>query len=344
MAEPDLPESIILGAFDGIRNTVNRERLSPADLEAAVNVDIDDAKQLRRRRGQTKVHSASHHSAFKARIGHVVVRDGVLGLLGTDYTHEPLATVGSDPLDYAEVGDVLFYASRTVSGKIVDGENLPWGRQGGGSEWLSPVIAPTDTLGAVNGKILKAPPIASIIEAHKGRMFLGDGRLIWVTELYLYDKVDATRGWIPLEHDLTMLASVEAGLLVGTKGGLMMLSGSQAKGWKVTNISRSPVIRGSAVRVPSEVAHPAARESVVPMGNAWMFLTSDGICAAFDDGQVYNLTEKRMQFPDGQNAAAMFREQDGMAQYVASVNSGGTPAGNMAIGDHIDAEIRRRSP
>ena len=72
-----------------------------------------------------------------------------------------------------------------------------------------------------------------------------------------------------------------------------------------------------------------------------MFLAKTGLCAGFNGGQSFNLTQNTMVFPDASNAAALFRRQDGVNSYVAVADSGGTPSSNARIGDYVDAEIRR---
>ena len=52
-APPEAPQTIVLSGFSGMKNTVSEERLKQDELFAAVNVDIDDVGQLRRRRGLT---------------------------------------------------------------------------------------------------------------------------------------------------------------------------------------------------------------------------------------------------------------------------------------------------
>lgn len=337
--QEDLPESIIAGVFNGIRNTVAPERLGLEDLEAAVNVDIDNSGQVRRRRGYDQKNTSAHHSLFEGRSQTFVVRDGMLGPLAADYNHTPLVSVGNDPLDYTEVGDTLYFASLTASGKIAAGAVAPWGEIGGGGVWQSPVIAPTDTMGAISGRFLSRPPTAQHIEAHNGRIYLADDKLIWITELYLYDKIDRTRGFIPVEASTTALFSLEAGLFVGTTQGLYMLSGTQARGMKLSMITPDAVVRGSAVRVPAE--HMRLGEQK-PSGEAVVFLTSGGICAALDSGEVINVTRGKVEFPEAHLAAAMFREQDGIPQYVVAADSGGGPSTEKArIGDYVDAEIIR---
>lgn len=342
-APPDLPESIVLGSFTGIKNTVSAERLGQSDLEAAVNVDIDDVGQLRRRRGRRRVSTAHHHSLVDLKGLTLVVRDGVLGALDRGYTFTPIAPVGMDPLCYTRVGDTIYFASRSASGKIIDGQALPWGEQGGDGQWISPVIRPTETLGAISGKLLSAVPYATEIEAYKGRIYLAAGRVLWVTELYLYDKLERTRGFLMFEDDITMLRGVEDGLYVGTTAQLLFLQGTFAEGLKMSTVMNCGVTQGSSVLVPWSKVHPRARTQPVPEGYGPVFMTGDGICLGLDNGEVYNLTQERVVFPGAIRAAALYREDQGANTYVAVADSAGGPSANARIGDYVDAEIVRAS-
>lgn len=339
--EDELPDSIIVGQFLGLKNVVERERLQMGELRKALNVDIDDAGQARRRRGQTRVSTGSFHSLFD-HCGDVYgVKDGQLGTIGTDYTFSNLATAGS-ALSYASVGDVLYYSSETDSGKIVDGANQAWGQTGGAGDWISPVISPTETLGEVAGMFLHKPPLASRITYYKGRIYLASRRWIWATELYLYDKVDRTKGFIQLAKDIVMLEAMENGIFVGTEDGIHFLGGTMSGGLKNDRISDAIVVPGSEARMPASRVYPQARDSVPAEGDAVVFLTDQGIIAGFDNGQIFNLTHTQVQFPDAASAAGLYREQDGVNQYIASADSRGDPStSKVRIGDYVSAEIVR---
>lgn len=342
-APPELPTSIIVGEFSGIRNTVSPERLGIKELEAAVNIDLDDVGQARRRRGYRKIAAGNWHSLRDLGDIRVAVVDGVLGFLTNGFQHIPLGTVGPDPLTYTRVGGVVYFSSRTVSGKIVDGSIEPWGTTDAGGEWLSPVLRPTATLGAISGKFLTAPPNASEIESYKGRIYLAAGPVLWATELYLYDKVDASKNFIYLEHDITMVRAVGDGLYVGTTAQLLFLRGTFSEGLKASVVMESPVVRGSSVVVPWSKVHPRARTQPMPEGNGPVFMTGQGICVGLDNGEVYNLTQDHMIFPEAVSAAALYREDQGANTYVAVTDSAGGPAANARIGDYVDAEIVRAS-
>ena len=339
-----LPESVVLNKFAGLRNTVTAERLSPEDLQRAQNIDIDNAGQVHRRRGYALVAAGNYHSLHTCGLGTFVAKDGVLGRLDAAYNFTSLNTpAGDEPISYVEVAERLYYASLDVSG-VVDSSYAvaPWGSQTSEGTWHSPVVNPTAHLGAIRGKLRGAPPMATALAHYNGRIYLANGKTLWATELYLYDVVDKTRNYKQFEADITLVASVSDGLYVGTRGGVYFLGGDTLDTLKMRVVSTSAALPGSMVYVPSDrVTSQIPGNQPYSTKPVALFMTTTGLCAGMDGGVMYDLTQDRVWFPDAVSAAAMFREQDGMSQYVGVTDSRGTPASNTRIGDYVDAEIRR---
>lgn len=348
MADPQDPnqpqgDSVIFGAFEGLKNTVTRERLKPTELEVALNVDLDDAGQVHRRRGFTRVATGNFHSLYSDSTGLVLaVKDGALGVVKTDNAFEPLLpNAGPDPLDYVRVGETIYFSSAVTSGKI--GPTMlvsRWGEVAADNTWLSPVVRPTETLGAIRGKIIGPPPMATSITYWNGRIYLAHDNVVWATELYLYDYVDKTKNFLTFESEITMLATVTDGLYVGTKDAVWFLTGTFNEMRRIKLMSFGALPR-TAVDVPAELVKPQLQDQKSPSKNAVLFMTTFGLCAGFDGGLTYNLTQEDVIFPDAVTAAPMFRRQDGVNSYVAVTDSGGTPSANTRIGDYVDVEIRR---
>lgn len=341
---PGPPESIVLSAFTGLRNNTTRERLGPGDLEVATNIDLDDTGQASRRRGYTQKHSAPHHSLRTIGGRTFVVRSNWLGILDVSYGFTQLVYVGEEPVCYVDIGEDVYFSNNAESGVIgADNSVRPWGRTDGQGMWVSPVINPTATLGAVNGRLLTDPPRASCIEDYNGRIYLADGKTVWATELYAYDLIDRTKNFMQFEDEVTFLGAVNDGVYVGTTAGLVFLQGAGLGQFKVMAIDHSGVVRGSGVEVPTHLIHPVRNPNYpIATAVAWAVLTDQGVMGLFDGGQAYNLTYKQMVFPKGERAAALFRQDQGANDYVVAVDSGGSPSANARIGDYVDAEIVRR--
>lgn len=342
---PPTDGAVALQQFKGLNNVVAPERLEPGELQRAINVDIDDTGHVRRRRGATRLSPEAHHSLFEAADGTLyVVKDGVLSrLLPNNATVSLGVAVGSRPVAYVQVGQHIFFSSGAMSGVIYPDDQVgPWGASTGQNVWVSPVVRPTETLPDTRGKLLGPPPMATLLEYFNGRIYLANDSTLWATELYLYHYVDKTRNFQQYEAPLTMMGAVGNGIYVGTETAVYFLSGSFTEMRRET-VLRVGAIRGSMVRVPAEAASPPQlRENGISQTRpAIVFATPDGLCLGLDGGQCYNLTEQRMVFPDTERVTAMYRQQDGMGQYVAVSSTGGSPVSSARIGDFVDAEIRR---
>lgn len=332
-APPEAPESIMLQAFNGLRNNIAPERLAVGDLAIAKNVDIDDVGQLRARPGFERHEPDACHS-FKRISGRSFgVVDGVLGTFAADRTFTPIATVGDDPLSYFAVGGDVYVSSVSYSA-VLSATNVPstWGVAGDEGEWYSPVMTPTDTLGEIAGRQLSAPPLSGITETYRGRGYLAVGNVLWITELYLYDKIDRTKGYVQFEHTITMVVAVGDGLYVGTTAGLYFLQGAFGEGLKYTTVFESPVLQGSVAMVPTAKVHPSARQQPMPEGDSPVFMTQAGICVGLDGGTVYNLTHERVVFPQLSAGAALYRDDAGRSIYVYADEMGTAWAMNTRSG------------
>lgn len=340
--DPLPPDSVVLGAFAGVRNTRTAERLLPAELQIGRNIDIDDTKQVRRRRGYTKKANGNFHSVCTIGDRTYVVKDGVLSRVYPNYTFTSLKSgIGPSPLSYVAVGDDIYFSSSTNSGIISATDAVSdWGAVAADGTWLSPVVNPTSTLSPIGGKLLGPPPLATSLAYLNGRIYLAHDNVLWATELYLYTLVDKTRTFIQYESPITFLAAVVDGVYVGTQSGVYFASGPFGQMAR-TKVSDSGGLPGSAVIVPVELASPSSEGLGPKAATGVMFTTSSGVYLGYPGGTCYNLTSDNVDFPKATTAASFFRQQDGFSQYISVMDTGGTPQSSARIGDYIDAEIRR---
>ena len=268
------PTSVVFDKFDGLKNTLQPERLGPRDLVRARNITLDDSGQMSRRRGFTKQVSGNAHSLFTTTEGvTLVVLNGALGILNPDYSFVSLATgiggdpsVGAAPLSYVQVGPSVYFSGLTDRGIVdlsVPGSPSvgPWGNAT--DLWLSPVVNPTATLPAIAGRLLGRPPNATALAYYNGRIYLMQGRTLWWTELWLYNYVNKTKTYATFEADGTMLGAVGDGVYVGTTEGLWFLSPKQVKFGEPPEMGRvrvmdSPVIPGLRGLHAVRAGQPAA--------------------------------------------------------------------------------------
>jgi hypothetical protein len=342
----------VLSSWDGLKNTMQPERLGDKDLVRARNIVLDDSGQPSRRRGYTLKLPGNVHSLFTSYQGVVLgVVNENLSIINPDYSHDALVPVGVDPASgvlpmvYSQVGDQVYHVSIVDRG-IVNIPNRSWSPWGDPTDlWLSPVVNPTETLPPIAGRLLKQPPNATCMTYFNGRLYLGQGATLWATELYLYNFVDATAGYKLFEAEITMIGAVLDGVYVGTREGLWFLTGPTFAEMKRTRVMDSGVIPGSMVDIPEELANPpqVPITATTPTEVSIMFMTTRGVCIASSGGRTLNITEGKYIFPDSMSASALYRRQDGVNQYIAALQSGGSPTQTAAIGDYLDVTIIRGS-
>lgn len=331
-------DSFSFQQFAGLKNTVGSERLAPNELEKAVNVDIDDVGQIRRRRGQTLVSAGNFHSVWAGRHHVYGVKNGALGIINPNYSFTQLSANGGDaPISYVQLDDDVYFSSEDVSGIIRrDNTVSPWGSTTSEGTWLSPVVNPTETLNPTGGKLLGKPPMATSLAYLNGRIYLANKKVVWATELYMYNYVDKTRNFLPFEAEVTALGAVTDGLYVGTQDNIWFLSGP------LMEMRRIPVnggiIPGSLLYIQADFLPDAVAQG---SKNAVIFVTKYGLYAGLDSGNVKTLTQGRFNFPDAVRYSSLFRRQDGVNQYIGVADSAGTPTATARVGDYVDAEIRR---
>ena len=349
--DPTEDPKIQFGKFDGYTNTVDRHALGPRDLSLALDIDLDDVGLAHRRRGRTQVANGNFHSLWNAEDGTVYgVKNGVLGIINPDYSFVSLGFIvggsydaGFGAVAFCQIKHKIYFSFPNGSG-IIDhalGTIGPWGPAQ--DFWYSPVVDPTSTLPPIRGKLLGAPPYANYLTYYNGRIYLATGNMVWATEYFLYNFVDKTKGFFQFEGEVTMLMAVMDGIYVGTTEGLWFLAGGSFAEMKRLRVMDSPVIPGSAVLIPAELANPpqVGTEAVTPMEVSVAFMTTRGFCVGEDGGKASNLTENKVFFPVSKRAAAFFRRQDGRNHYVVCADSEGQPVNGAAFGKFVDPEIRR---
>lgn len=116
--------------FAGLRNDVSAERFTPADLEVATNVDLDNTGKLLSRDGYLKKINAVVHSLWAHGDVCLYVQGSSLKRLNSDLTSS--VTVRSDltaglTMSYDEVDNKVYYSNGTQTGIYTSNGSRSWG-------------------------------------------------------------------------------------------------------------------------------------------------------------------------------------------------------------------------
>lgn len=210
-----------------------------------------------------------------------------------------------------------------------NGEELYWAQD-------LPAGAATSYLGAhTPGKALMTqhmmpPEPCTQLDHYNGRVFSVVGNALLATRAMDYALTRPTTDYVLMESAILMNKSVVDGIYVGTKGGVLFLSGGDLGQFNQALVDVLPPIPGSAMKIDGGLFdHP---------GDGVIWLTRRGWVFGAPSGQIKRLTESQMALPDYDRAAGLYREHDGLRQLVTFVRGGGEAAG---ASDSYSTEIVR---
>lgn len=183
---------------------------------------------------------------------------------------------------------------------------------------------------------LEPPKPGTIVRYTNGRIYLARRDTVTFTEALRYGLTRPAQGIYMFPSDVTLLEPVADGVYVGSKEGVVFLRGTDP--YDVTQInvlSHSPVPR-AVTRVPGEFFE--SNEGTVPV---WW--GHDGaMVAGLPGGGVQQLSKDRLAVPRFNAGAMMYREQEGMAHVVSSLQKGGESSA-MGASDSVVATVRRNT-
>lgn len=179
----------------------------------------------------------------------------------------------------------------------------------------------------------KMPPATSI--AHLGgRIYGALGNALYWSEPLRYGLYRPSRNWMPFSGNIKAIAAVEgAGLyVIGDK--TWFLSGTEPDKFEQTEVLSYGGPEQHVLRVPRE----AFTALNIDIADVPVWLSDRGFHAGLPSG-VVNLTEKEVVVDSYKRIAALYREQNGRRQVIAT---GANPErSSIAMGDNVVAQIRR---
>lgn len=292
-----MAKHILFRAATGLNTRIDPARLrydpktGVQELAVAYNVDIDDTGRISRRKGYTEIFSSPAHSLFAMNDLCLFVSGSALMRLNTDYTTTVLTTVTANArMSYAPANQQIYYVNGFEKGIYEDGSISTW-------ELPSTFVGPNTTRSFVG------PPIGSIVQYYRGRIYVVRANFIFYSEPYDYARFDLTRNYLPIEHDIILFRAVADGFWVGTRNGMEFIAGAEPKEFQRISVTDLVPIRYSEVSfhgrlVMTATGNPMIDPSAPDPALIWM--TKEGICYGGTSGNFYNLTrEKLKEIPAG---------------------------------------------
>ncbi len=294
-------EKIEFKNFKGINNVANALDLDFDELVQANNIDIDNRGKAKRRNGNTKKYTPSGvlHSMWSNDRICLFVDGTTLKELLTDYTATTIrSNVSAYPMDYVDVNEEVYYTNASLNGYVKNGINQLFSDPG------------------INFK--KVPPPGQHIEHYNGRNYIAQNHTIWITDAYALGRVDMRKGFISMKDEVTMIKAVDDGIYVSIgdiddRSSVIFLGGQGPEDFTYRVVADYGAIEGTAVKPKSAYIGEGIEGTTV------MWASRKGICLGANGGNFKNLTATRYVVPDNRYGAGLFRLQNGIPQYIASL-------------------------
>lgn len=140
---PIHPKTTNISSFKGLNNVLLPENTPGDYLKKAINIDLDKAGKISKRKGYIKKISGSITSLWASENSQLcyAVLNGDLVKLFPDYSYTLIKVgVGSYKLSFEEVDGVIYFSSVTTNGVLIDDVFYSFGIE---KNFLSPTISST---------------------------------------------------------------------------------------------------------------------------------------------------------------------------------------------------------
>jgi hypothetical protein len=173
--------------------------------------------------------------------------------------------------------------------------------------------------------VLLAPmPPGSLLRYYLGRLYTVIGNTLYFSEPYAPSLFDPVRGYIPFQEPITIVEPVVGGVYVASEN-TYFLSGVISD-----SIANAVVPYGAAFGCSGRVANT---------NDVW-WMSNRGIIRGDQAGNWKNLQEDSVAVEPATSGAGLFREEDGMKQFIATLFNPGISI--MGAKTWMEAEAVRR--
>ncbi len=294
-------QSVDVGTVSGIKNVADETRLEASELIYAHNIDIDDKGKPSVRGGYIKKYtpSGAPHSMWGDNKMCFFIEDGTLYRLMEDYTVSAIrASVGNYPMSFCEVNDRYFYTNPSVIGYISQGLNN---------------LLPTPT-----AEHKYAMPAGQHIEYYNGRLYVAKNETIWYSDVNYLEQTDKRWNFHKFENEVTMMKAVNDGIWICVgdvnRKTTYFMQGAVREDTTLRAFAGYGCIEGTAVKIKD-----GQKVGEGLSGPVVMWTSDEGICIGAAGGRFLNITDGKYNVTPNRFGAGLFRDEDGLAQYIVNL-------------------------
>ena len=172
--------------------------------------------------------------------------------------------------------------------------------------------------------VLQMLPAGRVLGYHDGRLLSAVGPYLYHGQPYSLGLHKPDSDFILFPDDIRIIASLDTGILIVA---------TESAHWRITG----PLSQASMTQI---APYGASLGTMVDMPNSkgLMWFTPRGPLSASQDGSISLLQDAEIQFPRADVGASVFRETNGMRQYITTLSQP-VPSGAAVARSFMDARV-----
>lgn len=184
------------------------------------------------------------------------------------------------------------------------------------------------------------PPFISNLCYAFGRIWGSSGKTLYYSEPFKLSWFRSTTNRFEFESDITLIAKVSTGLFIGMKNKTKFLEGTEPD--KMQQIDAGAGSVQGTLAYCNNVPYLADILGTQEKGyvDVPMWVTAEGIVIGNANGRLFNVTKNKLKFGVPDKGASLYRNQNGVFQFLSSFRKGATGSG-AGFSDDATCEIFR---
>jgi hypothetical protein len=172
--------------------------------------------------------------------------------------------------------------------------------------------------------VLQMLPAGRVLGYHDGRLLSAVGPYLYHGQPYSLGLHKPDSDFILFPDDIRIIASLDTGILIVA---------TESAHWRITG----PLSQASMTQI---APYGASLGTMVDLPNSkgLMWFTPRGPLSASQDGSISLLQDAEIQFPRADVGASVFRETNGMRQYITTLSQP-VPSGAAVARSFMDARV-----
>ncbi|MBK7544103.1 MAG: hypothetical protein IPI57_20695 [Candidatus Competibacteraceae bacterium] len=164
--------------------------------------------------------------------------------------------------------------------------------------------------------------------AYRGRLWIGQGSVIWYTSERSPHWLFPDAGFISTPDQVTLLGAVEDGIYLGTNSAIWFLAGNDPNEMTMRQVSSVGAVEGTGMALPDDAF---SGEGTLPSTRcAWMD-TEGYFCVGYSGGAVARPTKVAYCAGRHLSGASGFWQYEGLRQAIIVLSDNGIPAQLSAV-------------